>query len=213
MSSLALSQRANWELAANQGGAKLEDTVHAILSSELASRFPDTYTVTKHPATLRQLYYENDYIQNKDAYAKPAEPTVTDVWYDATTKTFMALRYGREVFADGGGCIPDIEIRNNSTGKSYFIECKNQNDAGNAHERCAKYATPSVIRAIQEKIGAAYHPIGYLFSGTLVNKRKYVIELELTYGFVRDHLLLWKVDRATEPLLLWLNRVILPLIA
>jgi len=211
MSSAALSQRGNWELAANQGGAKLEDTVQTILASELDAQI---YTVTKHPTTLRQLYYEHDYSQRPELYTKPAEPTPTDVWYDPDTKTFTALRYGREVFADGGGCVPDIEIRNTSTNKSYFIECKNQNDAGNAHERCAKYATPSVIRAIQQKIGGvSYHPIGYLFSGSLVDKRKYIIELNLTYGFAKEHLLLWKPDRAAEPLLKWLRTVIIPLIA
>jgi len=211
MSSAALRQRGNWELAANQGGTKLEDTVHAILSSELS---PDSYTVIKHPNTLRQIYYEHDYSQRPELYTKPVVPSPTDVWYDGETKTFMALRHGREVFADGGGCVPDIEIRNTKTNKSYFIECKNQNDAGNAHERCAKYATSSVIEAIQRKIGGvSYHPIGYLFSGALVDKRKYVIELNLTYGFAKQHLLLWKNDRKAESLLTWLRTVILPLIA
>jgi hypothetical protein len=55
-----------------------------------------------------------------------------------------------------------------------------------------------------------YHPIGHVFTGGMVENRKYVVELATTYGFAPNHLFLWKKDRPVEPLVQWLEAVILP---
>ena len=120
---------------------------------------------------------------------------------------------GKTKMATGGGCKIDCKIENRASGKKYFLECKNQGDKGNAQERAAKYATPSIIAHVQKKFGVTYHPFGYLFTGAMVESRDYILELKATYGFAADHMLLWKKEHLPAPLLEWLERVILPLLA
>jgi hypothetical protein len=91
-----------------------------------------------------------------------------------------------------------------------FLECKNQEAAGNAHERAAKYATPSVVAHVKKTFGMAHHPFGHLFTGGMVESRKYVVELETTYGDTPEYLFMWKTGRPLEPLINWLEQVILP---
>ena len=117
---------------------------------------------------------------------------------------------GKEGFACSGGCIPDGKIEHLASGRKCFLECKNQEDAGNAHERAAKYATPSVIGFVQKKLGVSYHPFAHIFTGSMVESRKYVVELATTFGFAPNHLFLWKKQRPVEPLTEWLEAVILP---
>jgi hypothetical protein len=211
-----LSTRANWEAAAGAAGKAVEDDVQRILEAWFEATWPGEFTVQTHPSDLRQIYYEYDYAQNPELYRKPAAAGPDDVWYDETAREFRTLKGKKEVTAQCGGCIPDIKIRCKATGKSYFIECKRQNDAGNAHERCAKYATPSVIRLIQARCGgvepATYHPIGYLFTGALTEKRKYQVELRATFGFAANHLFFWKTERPALALVEWVGRVVVPLL-
>ena len=209
-----LSQRANWEAAANQAGRDIEEQVATLLREWLETSFPGEFGVETHPADLRQLYLEDDYSRNPEAYAPPVAPTTDDIWYDAEKGVFVTLR-GTKVTPASLGCIPDVKIWSKRTGRAYYLECKRQNDSGNAHERCAKYATPSMIALIQKKLGGvAYHPVGYLFAGPLVKKRKYILELQTTFGFAADHLLLWKEGDADARAALtgWAGRVILPLL-
>lgn len=152
------------------------------------------------------MYYEYTYEIDPELYRKPETPTSEDVWFDGE---FRTLRFGKVVSASGGGCVPDIGITHLPTGRKYFIECKNQGDAGNAHERAAKYATPSVIGFIKKKLMIDYQPFGYVFTGAMVESRKYQIELATTYGFAANHLFLWKKERPVEPLTLWIEQVVL----
>lgn len=207
-----LSTRENWQQEATPAGASLRDAVATTLRSYLDRTAPGEFEVTIEPKDLAQIYYEYDWTTSPEKYRKPAIPGSDTVWYDAEKGVFLTLRSGKIVAATGGGCIPDVKLKNLKTGRAYLIECKQQNDAGNAHERCAKYATPSIIRLIQAKLGSPYHPIGYLFSGALVEKPKYELELKATYGFVAEHLMLWKKERNPAVLEEWLKRVILPLL-
>ena len=204
-----LANRGNWQLVAQQGGSKAEaDTVY-VMRDYLNRVHPGEYEVVKHPNDLRQLYYEYTYSVSPEMYSRPEVPTSDDVWFNAE-KGFLTIKNGAEVIAMGGGCQPDIRITHLATGHKCFIECKNQNDAGNAHERAAKYATPSVIAAVQKKLGVTYHPFGHVFTGAMVESRKYVVELATTFGFAPNHLFLWKEGRPVEPLTEWLEAVILP---
>jgi len=205
-----LARRGNWQLAANQGGALAEHDTVNVIRDYLDTQYPGEYEVVAHPTDLKQLYYEYTYEQDPTLYVKPAAPTSEDVWYDTAKAVFMTMKGGKEVVASSGGCIPDIKIRCAGTGLICFIECKNQNDAGNAHERAAKYATPSVISFVQKKLGVTYHPFGHIFTGAMVDSRKYVLELATTYGFAPQHLFLWKKERPIDPLVQWLETVILP---
>lgn len=207
-----LSLRAKWQDRANSGGSSLRDTFAGVAQEYLESRYPGEFQVTVEPKDLRQIYFEMDYAVNPEAYARPAAPTAGDVWFDAEKGVFMTLKGGKETMAGGGGCIPDVKIKARTSGHVYFVECKQQNDAGNAHERCAKYATASILGHIKRKLGVDYHPIGYAFSGALVDKRKYVVELQATFAFAKDHLFLWKKERPVDALIAWLDRVIVPLL-
>lgn len=209
-----LAKRANWQLGAMAGGAKAEKDSVQILRDYLNMTYPNQWEVTAHPTDLSQIYYEYDYERNPAAYAKPDAPTADDVWYDVPSGTFLMLGpRGRTKMATGGGCNIDCKIENRASGKKYFLECKNQGDKGNAQERAAKYATPSIIAHVQKKFGVTYHPFGYLFTGAMVESRDYILELKATYGFAADHMLLWKKEHLPAPLLEWLERVILPLLA
>jgi len=197
-----LARRGNWQLAAQQGGAMAEADTMTAIRNYLDTTSPGEWEVTTQPKDLDQIYFEYTYERDPTRYAAGE-----DVWYDETSKTFRNKNGSK---ATGGGCRPDGKIRNKATGRSIFIECKNQAAAGNAHERGAKYATPSVIGHVQKKLGVAYHPFGHIFTGAMVESRKYVIELETTYGFAAANLFLWRKERPAEPLIQWLNDVILP---
>jgi hypothetical protein len=201
-----LSSRGNWQLVAQQGGTRAEADTIDVIRGYLDKTHPGIYSVEKHPQDLRQMYYEYTYELDPQLYKKPETPTSEDVWFHGD---FRTLRFGKVVSASGGGCIPDIGITHLPTGRKYFIECKNQGDAGNAHERAAKYATPSVIEFIKKKLMIDYHPFGYLFTGAMVESRKYQIELATTYGFAANHLFLWKKERPVEPLTHWIEDVVL----
>jgi hypothetical protein len=208
-----LSKRANWELAANTTGASLRDAVKEALEKLLNEEFPKEYSVEAEPKRFKQFYLEQDYKAHPDSYIKPETPEKGDVWYDETEKKFMEMKGTKKngtpsIGSPQCGLIPDIGITHISSGKSYYIECKAQNDAGNAHERCAKYASPSVIEGMQKKLGISYHPIGYIFSGTLVEKRKYILELQTTYRFSESHLLLWKPTRPIDVLGKWIKTIV-----
>lgn len=203
-----LAARDNWQLAAQKGGAETRDSTADVLRGYLDATYPGEFEVTKEPADLKQLYYAHDYKGNPAAYAKGA-----DVWWDEERRQFLSMRAGKPAPASGGGCTPDVKILCKATGRAYFIECKHQNDSGNAHERAAKYATPSIVGLIQECIGGAtYHPVGYLFSGSMTEKRKYQLELRATFAFAGDHLFLWDTARSAGALTGWLERVVVPLL-
>ena len=205
-----LSTRANWEAAANETGASLESAVTTMLREHLNATYPGRFRVDSHPTDFKQLYLEEDRARGT-VYGKPDTPVAGDIWFDEARQIFVVQ--GSKVAAIAQcGCIPDVKITCLATGKSYYIECKAQNDAGNAHERACKFATPSMIAAMQRKLGVDYHPIGYLFSGDLVTKKKYVLELELSFGFARDHLLLWPKTRPAAQLITWFETTVKPLL-
>jgi hypothetical protein len=208
-----LARRANWQAAAQAGGARAEKDSCQIIRDYLETTYPGEFAVSWHPHDLRQIYYEYDYERNPEAYAKPAVPTSEHIWYDAQLKLFATTGGSGLVRpALGGGCIIDCAIEHINSGKKYYIECKNQEDKGNAHERAAKYATPSIIAHVQKKLGVSYQPFGYLFTGGMVESKPYIVELKATYGFAPDHLFLWKKEHEPAPLLEWLERVVLPLL-
>lgn len=201
-----LSTRDNWQLGASTGGAQAELDSYTVIRNYLS---PEIWRVVRHPTDLQQIYYEYTYKANPSRYVPPEHPSFTGVWWDSTSQKFLNAK---NKFAMGGGCQPDCMIQNIATGKKIYIECKNQGLKGNAHERAAKYATPSIIAHVQKKLGVDYVPFAYLFTGAMVDDFQYVVELETTYGFAADNLFLWKKEHPVEPLTQWLDKTILPLL-
>jgi len=202
-----LSQRDNWQAEANQGAVLAEKTFVNTVRNYLDEKYPGEWIVTPKPQDLRQIYYEYTYERNPERYAKPEQPTDSDVWYCPTLKQFRTLK---RQFASGGGCEIDCKIEHIRSGKKIFIEVKNQGPAGNAHERAAKYATPSIISHVQKKFNISYNPFAYMFTGEMVDRLDYRVELETTYGFAQDCLFMWSKEHPLEPLVQWLESTILP---
>jgi hypothetical protein len=202
-----LSKRANWQLGANQGGTLAEKDTAGAIRSYLDEKYPGEWLVETKPQELRQIYYEYTYERNPERYAKPENPTDTDVWFCPTSGQFRTLK---KRAATGGGCEIDCKIQHIASGRRIFLEVKHQGAAGNAHERAAKYATPSVIAHVQKKFGVTYHPFGYVFTGEMVERLDYRVELETTYGFAPDNLFMWRKERPVAPLVQWLETTILP---
>lgn len=202
-----LSTRANWEAAANETGASLESVVVKTFRTYLDETYPGQFRVDSHPTDFKQLYLEEDYRRTPENYVKPAQPVPGDIWYDEIRKTFLVQGVKSPAVAQCG-CVPDVKITCLANGHAYFVECKAQNDAGNAHERACKFATPSMIGAMQRKMGISYHPIGYLFSGDLITKKKYVLELQLSFDFASEHMVLWPKTRPATQLVQWFEKVV-----
>lgn len=206
-----LARRGNWQLLAQQGGSHAERDTAKVIEAHLLANYPDQFTVTKHPDDLKWMYFDYTRELDPSMYVKPEEITEGGVWWDEEKGIYMTTGVYRPVACrGGGGCIPDLKIQHNASGRRQFLECKNQNDAGNAHERAAKYATPSVISFVKKKFGVTYHPFSHIFTGSMVENRKYVVELATTYGAEPNHLFLWKAGRPLEPFIEWLDAVIIP---
>ena len=101
------------------------------------------------------------------------------------------------VYQDRWGAIPDLRVRNEGTGKSIWIEIKQQNAAGNAHERACKYFTPGLLR-IAEDIGNVSRPFFFIFAGGMVDDlpkaEKYLAELSTWFDAPgwENRLLMWR---------------------
>lgn len=204
-----LSKRANWQAKANQGGILAEKDVAETIRIYLDTLYPGEWLVERKPQELRQVYYEYTYERNPERYVVPEHPTDTDVWYCPTLQHFRTLK---KRVAAGGGCEIDCKIEHIRSGKKIFLEVKNQGGAGNAHERAAKYATPSIIAHVQKKFNITYNPFGYIFTGEMIDRLDYRIELETTYGFARDYLFMWSKEHPVDPLVQWLESAILPVL-
>jgi hypothetical protein len=152
-----------------------------------------------------------DFEDNPDDYKEPTVPKEGDEWFDVKRNLFVrqesrSVKPIRETF------VPDAGIRHIASGRRYAIECKRQQAAGNAHERACKYTSPSILAFIKKKLGVDYHPIGYVFTGGIVEDKSYCRELSAFFKFAKGHLLLWKEDRKPEILVDWLESTVLPLL-
>lgn len=210
MSSLALSQRENWQAGANQGGTAHENTVEKVFKDYFATEEGTNYEFIAKPKLLDQLFLEEDYKRNPAKYAKPAEPKKDDCYYDVAQGRFY--RYtGKSWTEKKLGMVPDGMIRNYLTGKSHLLEDKKQNGFGNAHERACRYGMPKIVKVVQEKLGTEKQPVSWIFAGDMTIDEKYILEIQAT--FPDEHVLLVKpTDDPKAVILEWFNRVIRPLL-
>lgn len=102
-----------------------------------------------------------------------------------------------KVYQGKWGAIPDLSVRNEATGKSIWIEVKQQNAAGNAHERACKYFAPGLLR-LGESLGNVARPFFFIFAGGMVDNlpraEKYVAELSTWFDAPgwENRLLMWR---------------------
>jgi hypothetical protein len=209
MSSDALSKRAKWQDRAAKGGANHEKTVEEILQTYFSTSATNYEFISK-PSLLNQLFYEVDYEKNPESYKKPSQPKEGDVFYDTAKKRFMKMGAKKATEARLG-MIPDGMIRNKITGKAHILEEKNQNDAGNAHERGYRYDTEKIRAAIQKRLGVSGQPVSWIFGGSMTESTKYILEIQA--HLPDNHYVLLKSTVDKEKVLTdWFQSVIKPLL-
>ncbi len=210
MSSDALSKRAKWQDKAAKGGANHEKSVEEIFQKLFSSAGYTQYEFKSKPNILSQLFYEVDYEKNPETYKKPTKPVEGDIYYDTTKQRFMKMGAKKATEARLG-MIPDGMIRNKTTGKAHLLEEKNQNDAGNAHERGYRYDTEKIRAAIQKRLGVSGQPVSWIFAGSMTESTKYILEIQA--HLPDNHYVLLKSTVDKEKLLTdWFNAVIKPLL-
>lgn len=210
MSSQALSQRENWQAGANAGGAAHEVNVEAIFRKYFDTEDGVNYEFIPKPKLLDQLFLENDYKKNPQKYVKPTEPQKDDTYYDPAQQRFFRWT-GKSWTEKKQGMIPDAMIRNHLTGKMHLIEEKKQNNAGNAHERGYRYDTEKIRKALQERLNTDKQPVSWIFTGSMTEDEKYI--LEIASHLPDDHYVLLRSDQDQEQVLIdWFNRVIKPIL-
>jgi hypothetical protein len=185
-----LSLRTKWQDIANSSGGKFEKVILGLFQTYFAEHLPH-YKIKSHPTEFDQIMLETDRADFPERYLPKAFYENGDIYYNTDVKRFHILEKSKWKDVKMG-IVPDHMITNTLTGRSFLIEAKHQNDAGNAHERCAKYATPSMIQILKNKLGVDYHPIAYMFGGPMVEKIKYQLELKMCYSFAGNHLVLLK---------------------
>ena len=87
-----------------------------------------------------------------------------------------------QVYSNGRGVILDLMIKNISNGRRIYIEKKNGNNGGNAHERVYKFQSPGLIeRTRQIDPKAVDTPYFFVFSGKTFHNEKYQNEFKVTF--------------------------------
>ena len=109
------------------------------------------------------------------------------------------------------GMIPDGMIRNYVTEKCHLIELKKQNNAGNAHERGYRYDTEKIRKTLQERLNTDKQPISWIFTGSMTEDEKYI--LEIASHLPDDHYVLLRSDHDKETVLIdWFNKIVRPIL-
>lgn len=200
-----LSRRLNWQLEANKGGAKNETDVFRVLNAYLD---PKDFKVVNKPKWFKTPFLE--YMHSIEPMLKPESPVVNDEWYE-NGEFFRMTKGGKRKINET--FIPDIGIIHIPSNRKYIIEVKNQQAAGNAHERACKYMAPGMIDYLKDSLEVDYHPVGFVFSGGMADDAGYRREILFLIGkSLRSHVFFWKGDRDPEKLAEWVDSTLYPLL-
>lgn len=210
MSSQALAQRENWQAGANAGGAAHEVDVEAVFKKFFTTEEGTNYEFISKPQLLDQLFLEDDYKKNPAKYVKPTSPVKDNVYYDEEKKRFF--KYTGKSWTEAKlGMVPDGMIYNYVTEKKHLIELKKQNNAGNAHERGYRYDTEKIRKSLQQRLNTDKQPISWIFTGSMTEDEKYI--LEIASHLPDDHYVLLRSDVDKEKVLInWFNKIVRPLL-
>jgi len=200
-----LSTRANWQLEANKGGAKSETDVYGTLRANLD---PEEFEVINKPKWFKTPFLE--YQHSLEPMLKPESPVIEDEWHENGEffrMTAKGVKKINETF------IPDIGIVHIPSNRKYIIEVKNQQAAGNAHERACKYMAPGMVDYLKHTLEADYHPVGYVFSGGIADSSSYRREILFFIGkSLSSHVFFWKGRRYPHNLGEWFESTVRPLL-
>jgi hypothetical protein len=82
---------------------------------------------------------------------------------------------------------------------------------GNAHERAYRYDTEKIRKLLQEKLDVSGQPVSWIFTGSMTESQKYI--LEIAAHLPDDHYVLLTSTQNKETVLIdWFNRVVKPLL-
>lgn len=122
------------------------------------------------------------------------------------------------------GVVPDYAIRNNTTGKTIYIEVKRQDGwgeggkrsdgRGNAHERSCKFFTPGLLEILRgkSKIENPALPFWVVFQGGITRDPCRVREVTCWYTGYEDHFFFWRDAPNPELLFSHFDNFISPLL-
>lgn len=110
------------------------------------------------------------------------------------------------------GLKPDIQLINIQTRRPFLYECKNQQAAGNTHERGCKYLTPPVAKVVQWKMNIDYFPFGFIITGGMSRDPNYIREWKTWTGDHPTHLVVWDDQPQPNKIIKHFETVVRPLI-
>tara|TARA_B100000131_G_scaffold299944_1_gene320896 strand:- start:178 stop:660 length:483 start_codon:yes stop_codon:yes gene_type:complete len=84
-----------------------------------------------------------------------------------------------KIYSEEKGIKLDTRITNTVTGLSLYIENKEGNNGGNAHERVYKFLSPALKRVVRETFNTVENPFFLVFSGRTFQGQKYKDEINL----------------------------------
>ena len=103
--------------------------------------------------------------------------------------------YGLTEKGSAHGIEPDFSLLNDETGKSIFVEIKNQkNESGNAHERLCKYWTPGLLKSLREvsNQGDDVCPFWGILSGGIAQNANYRQEVRHWFYGYEGNIMFWE---------------------
>lgn len=200
---------------------KSENGITKIISDYTEEKYKLTYSIGKPTTGFFTQFHFHLELWNKEIIVQteqPSNPTLyngtpsnTNIYYNKNDgllycyngKEWECLR-GRRA-----GVIPDLMIVNNNNSNIFFVEHKNQQAAGNAHERMCRYFP--LISFIQKYSGLNYYPFGAVFTGGICQDPGYVREISNYFWEHPAHRLFWDGNNK-EIIIEYFEEIIIPLI-
>ena len=84
-----------------------------------------------------------------------------------------------KIYSDNKGIVLDTKITNTKTGLSLYVENKQGNNGGNAHERVYKFLSTPLKELVREQYNTVEQPFFLVFSGRTFQGQKYKDEINL----------------------------------
>lgn len=205
MASQELRKRLNWQTLSGRLALDTENVFYSALQAALNAVYPNTFIVKQHPVDL------------KDIYSKHALPDST-----------LSQIYNVGTFDERGrlyewGIKMDFSITNIKNNKILFGEIKRQDGwvegkapsagRGNAHERCCKYFTPGLIRALRKlsRIDSSeILPFWIVFVGDITRDPKRNREIDFWFQEYKSNYFMWRNTQDIGSLLDFFENNLLP---
>jgi len=191
-----LSLRDNWQTESNKEALNTEILFQDALQSQLDVHYPNLFFIESHPQDFCDIY---------SSFVLP-KTTLSQI-YNVDLKQKNSKGKPRYQW----GIAMDFAIRNKQSGKTLFGEIKRQNGwiettqmkdgRGNAHERCCKYFTPGLQKALRNKskLPSEILPFWIVFVGDITRDPRRNREIAFWFQGYEKNFYMWRnVNRPDE---------------